>query len=256
MVLALDAVYNKNTLQFVFLAFFNFSLIIYGAIQIVEVQSNVDALVLAGASLPAISVRVLTVLVPICVAIAEVAYIGLGWQIWKEFGWKVYKFLGADRTIKKIYAHYQVFQCLLKFDIFFWAGFSLQWITLVLVDKSDFEYYATIVALPLSILLLIEGYLAARHENRWMMGSFMVGCIAGCAYFGYKVCTILGCHLPSADFSTRRPTEFCSRKTTQTLNTCGNRSSFLVRSCVLYGDLEPQTDKRSSYQLCCPSFSS
>src|ERR1700729_426528 len=41
MVLALDAVYNKNTLQFLFLAAFNFSLLIYGALQIIEVQSNV-----------------------------------------------------------------------------------------------------------------------------------------------------------------------------------------------------------------------
>lgn len=178
--------YNKNTLQFLFLAFFNFSLLVYGALQIVEVQQNVSDLINAGATAPGVPTNVLTVLVPIVIAIAEVAYIGLGYQIWKEFGWKVYKFLGADRTIKKVYSFYQIFECLLKFDIFFWAGFSVQWISLVL-QNNDFEFYATIIALPLSILLLIEGHLAARHENRWMMYGFMTGCVAGVAYFSYKV---------------------------------------------------------------------
>jgi len=191
MALALDAVYNKNTLQFLFLACFNFSLLIYGALQIVEVQKDISSFTEQGATMSNLPINVFMVLVPIVIAIAEVAYVGLGYQIWKEFGCKVYKFLGADRTIKKIYAHYQVFQCLLKFDIFFWVGFSIQYISLVLVNKSDFEFYATIVALPLSILLLIEGYLAARHENKWMMGSFMVGCVAGCAYFSYKAYRIL-----------------------------------------------------------------
>ncbi|KAG8918359.1 hypothetical protein FRC01_001900 [Tulasnella sp. 417] len=187
MVLALDAVYNKNTLQFLFLAFFNFSLLLYGSLQIVEVKSNIDIMISSqGATAASVPVNVLLIVVPVVIAIAEVFYIGLGYQIWREFGWKIYKFLGADRTIKKIYTHYQIFQCLLKFDIFFWVGFSIQWISLVLVDKTDFEFYATIIALPFSILLLLEGWLAARHENKWMMGSFMVGCVAGCAYFVYK----------------------------------------------------------------------
>lgn len=185
MILAVDAVYNKNTLQFLFLASFNFVLLIYSIMQILEVTQNITFFTSNGATLPSIPVHALINTVPCIIAIAEVAYIALGYQIWKEFGWQVYKFLGADRTIKKIYGQYQIFQCLLKFDIFFWVGFSVQW--MVLIPIEHFEFYATIAALPLAVMLLIEGYLAARHENRWMMGSFMAGCVAGCAYFTYKV---------------------------------------------------------------------
>ncbi|KAG8928302.1 hypothetical protein FRC02_007111 [Tulasnella sp. 418] len=186
MYLAVESVYNKNTLQFLFLAIFNFSLLVYGGLQIYEVKENVDQYIKPGvSSAHSTQITALTIAVPCVIGIAEIAYIALGWKIWKEFGWKVYKFLGADRNIKRMYAQYQVFECLLKFDIFFYVGFSIQWLSLVLTDK-DFEFWATVVALPVSLLLLVEGLLAARHENKWMMGSFMFGCVAGCAYFVYK----------------------------------------------------------------------
>lgn len=103
-----------------------------------------------------------------------------------EFGWKVYKFLGADRRIKTMYAHYQIFLCLIKFSLFFWVGFSVQFIWLVL-SSHDAEYYLTCAALPLSVLVLVEGHLAARYENKWMMSTFMGGCVAALVYFVYKV---------------------------------------------------------------------
>ncbi|KAG8984675.1 hypothetical protein FRB90_005177 [Tulasnella sp. 427] len=144
LVLALDAVYNKNTLQFLFLAFFNFSLLLYGSLQIVEVNGNITQMIKEqGATAASVPVNVLLIVVPIVIAIAEVFYIGLGYKIWREFGWKIYKFLGADRTIKKIYANYQVFQCLLKFDIFFWVGFSIQWIMNKKEKEAKLERKAT-----------------------------------------------------------------------------------------------------------------
>lgn len=57
---------------------------------------------------------------------AEIAYIALGYKIYSEFGWQVFKLLGADRQIKRIYMQYQILQCLMRFDIFFWLGFSVQ----------------------------------------------------------------------------------------------------------------------------------
>ena len=126
-------------------------------------------------------------MIPIVIAVSELAYILLGWKIYTEFGWKVYKFLGADRRIKKMYASYQIYECLIKFDVFFWAGFCVQFIVLVL-QNNDWEFYVTCAALPLSLVLLVEGHLAARHENKWMMVTFMAGCVAALVYFVYKVC--------------------------------------------------------------------
>jgi hypothetical protein len=137
-----------------------------------------------------ISINVLTISIPIVIAVAELAFVALGWQIYQEFGWKVYKFIGANRLMKKMYANYQVYQCLIKFDFFFFLAFSAQFIGLVLYKIKDWEYYVSCAALPLSVVLLVEGYLAARHESRWMMATFMSGCVGGLVYFVYKVCSL------------------------------------------------------------------
>jgi hypothetical protein len=171
---------------------FNALFLAYAIIQIGEIRSSLNPSATAIVGISHIPIEVLTTIIPVVISVAEVAYIGLGWKIYNEFGWKVYKLLGADRRIKKMYATYQIFECIVKFDVFFWVGFSVQFIWLVL-QKSDWEYYVTCAALPLSILLLIEGHLAARHENKWMMATFMSGCVGALVYFIYKVRPTLSC---------------------------------------------------------------
>lgn len=112
-------------------------------------------------------------------------YIGLGWRIWQEFGWKVYKTLGADRRIKQMFANYQIFICLVKFDVFFFIGFGVQLIFLVL-KREDWEHYVTIVAMPLSFILLLVGHWAVTKEHVQIMRAFLLGCIGAMIYFIYK----------------------------------------------------------------------
>ncbi|KAI0803078.1 hypothetical protein BC629DRAFT_1284250 [Irpex lacteus] len=185
--LAVDAVAARNTLQFLFLAMFNALFLVYAIIQINEIRTSLP---LGTKGLSHIPINVLTTIIPIVISVAELVYCGLGWKIYTEFGWKVYKFLGADRRIKGMYAWYQIFLCLIKFDLFFWVGFSIQFIWLVL-NNNDAEYYLTCAALPLSVIVLVEGHLAARYENKMMMWSFMAGCVAALVYFVYKLVKVL-----------------------------------------------------------------
>lgn len=85
-----------------------------------------------------------------------------------------------------MFAHHQIFLCLVKFDLFFWVGFSVQFIFIIL-QQHNAEFYLTCAALPLSMIVLVEGHLAARHENKAMMLSFMAGCGGAMVYFVYKV---------------------------------------------------------------------
>ncbi|KZT43920.1 hypothetical protein SISSUDRAFT_1039843 [Sistotremastrum suecicum HHB10207 ss-3] len=186
-VVALDAVRLRNTLQFLFLTMFNALFLVYAILQISEIRNTWPQGEPQNSTIP---INILTAIIPCVIGVAELAFIVLGWSIWREFGWKVFKLLGADLRIKTIYMHYQIYECLLKFDIFFAIGFSAQLMTLVL-QRTDVEYYITVAALPVSLLILIAGHLAARHENKPLMYVFMVGCIAGSGYFGYKLYRII-----------------------------------------------------------------
>ncbi|KAI5124455.1 hypothetical protein M0805_008339 [Coniferiporia weirii] len=183
--MAIDAVHARNTLQFMFLTIFNALLLLYAVIQKFEIGSSLPSTGSNG-GISDIPVNVLTTIIPIVISVAEVAYIALGWKIWREFGWKVYKQLGADRNVKRMYAQYQIFVCVMKFDVFFFIGFSVQLIWLVL-NRHNWEWYVTCAALPCSFLLLADGVLAARYENRYMMMTFMLGCAGAMVYFVYKL---------------------------------------------------------------------
>lgn len=182
--LAIEAVWQQNTLQFLFLTIFNLLFFIYSLVEADEIRrlgANLDS------GITSISINTLTIISHVILGVAEIAYVALGWQIWKEFGWKVYKFLGADRQIKRIFFHYQIFLSLLRFDFYFCVGFSAQLVYFILQGKNDVEYFLTIAAVPLGILLLIAGHFAARKENKYLMFAFMLGCVCAAVYFAYKL---------------------------------------------------------------------
>ncbi|CAE6516651.1 unnamed protein product [Rhizoctonia solani] len=180
-ILAMFAVHQRNIMQFVFLGIFNMALLIYSIIQIYEIRVKSNVVIEQSAQR---TVQALTTTIPCVISLAQVVYVGLAWKIYQEFGWKVYKLLGADRLVKKMYAHYLFYECLIKFDGFFWVGFS--YLALVL-SPGDVEYYLTLAMTPGCFLVLLVGHLAARHENKWMMISFFLGCLCALIYFIYKL---------------------------------------------------------------------
>lgn len=107
---------------------FNLILLIYAIVQIFEIRSALPKATTTASDSAVfnIPINALVIIIPFIVALAELAYVILGWSIWREFGWKVYKLLGADRRIKRLYVHYQILACFMKFDVFFWCGFSIQ----------------------------------------------------------------------------------------------------------------------------------
>ena len=52
--------------------------------------------------------------------------LGLVWPLWKEFGWDLFKSLGADQAQRTRYRWVQVLITLLKFCWFFGVGFTMQ----------------------------------------------------------------------------------------------------------------------------------
>ncbi|CAD6580034.1 MAG: hypothetical protein CYPHOPRED_001062 [Cyphobasidiales sp. Tagirdzhanova-0007] len=183
--LAWEAIYNRNVIQVFGLCIFNLAFLIYAVIQISEIKQAVAGL--DDRSLNTAS-KISVSLIPVIIAVAEIGYCGLSWYIYRLMGWDIFKFLGADRVVKRMYAWYQVFICILKFDFFFFVAFSLQFVLLVL-QQSNTERYLTLAAAPSSLVILYIAYLGVRRENRVLMGVVFGSCIAAAAYFVFKVAT-------------------------------------------------------------------
>ncbi|WVW80299.1 hypothetical protein I302_102277 [Kwoniella bestiolae CBS 10118] len=195
-VLTVIAIRTKNTIQVIAVTAFNFAFLGYAVIQIYELRKVLgDNLAQeltgdeGGATLMTIPLNVLTALIIAVVALSCLILSGLCFYLQREFGWQRYRFLGADLMIREYYTKLQVFECICYFSAFFCAGFGIQFIWLVL-NPEDVEYIITWIAFPLLLVFLVIGRFAAKYENKYMMAAFMVGLVAGCAYFIFKLARI------------------------------------------------------------------
>lgn len=124
--LSIDACVNRNTILVAGLAIFNACFLVYAVIQISEIRQVLGDGVIenSGQHVP---VQILTGAIPIVIGMTQVAYFVLGWYLWREFGWQIYKnIVGADRRLKKAFMQYQVYVVLLKFDFFAFMAFCFQ----------------------------------------------------------------------------------------------------------------------------------
>jgi hypothetical protein len=110
--LTYDALSNQNTIQVIGLVIMNGGLIIYTGIQYQQVY---DAfLQLTGPQynfLPKTywgEVQGSLIALPVLMGVFTVILAFLSWQLYKEFGWKIYKQIGADPKMKRRYLTYQV----------------------------------------------------------------------------------------------------------------------------------------------------
>lgn len=67
----------------------------------------------------------------------------------------------------------KIYIALLKFDFCFFLGFTIQ-LVVVVVDKSNVEFYLTIAAIPVTIVILFMAALFTRRENRLGMVAIIV----------------------------------------------------------------------------------
>lgn len=113
-VLSWDALAQKNFIQTLGLVIFNTLFLIYAIIQIIEIKSLVTG-----------TTKALLPIIPACVlepvrarrnsqgltrmiGLTEIVYLILFLPLYREFGWQIYKQIGADRRIKRYYKWYQV----------------------------------------------------------------------------------------------------------------------------------------------------
>ncbi|KAJ3187492.1 hypothetical protein HDU85_006783 [Gaertneriomyces sp. JEL0708] len=127
--------------------------------------------------------------IPVITGLFTIAFAWGAKVLYSEFGWKIYKKIGADPAMRDMYRAYQIFLLLIKLDFFFMFSFGLQFLVLV-IKKTDPEFAMTIAALPIMVGVVVLAVWGLRRESKPVMILFCTGVLAAISYFIFKLVRI------------------------------------------------------------------
>jgi len=166
---AIDGVLNENIFElfaFVVVSIFTLLITVY---QFVEQDVTTEVIVLW------IRFIAVCIFIPINIVMSYVCY--------KNFGWIVYKKIGASVEITSMYSRYQQMLALLKLDLQF--GINLV-VMAGLFLFSDWEIWVDAGVMALTIIVLGITWGGLRQEKKWAVFIFFVFAPVEPVYIFYK----------------------------------------------------------------------
>ncbi|EEY21103.1 hypothetical protein D7B24_008950 [Verticillium nonalfalfae] len=194
LVLVWDALRAKNTIQIIGVCIANLALMVYTAIQIEQIQIAVEELRVGGGLRIGHEsvwedIRPYLVAIPCIFSLGTVLMGFVAWKLYQVFAWDILKTIGADYRMKQRFLYYQIYIALLKFDFFFFLGFTVQFLVIV-GDIEIVEYALTAAAIPVTVAILISAAYFTRRENKPGMIAVIVLYLGALSYFVFKLVRI------------------------------------------------------------------
>ncbi|KAF1988431.1 hypothetical protein K402DRAFT_328293 [Aulographum hederae CBS 113979] len=186
LVLVYDALRLKNTIQIIGLCLYNLGILVYTAIQVDQIDDAVSALANAVGDDLWMDIKPFLIAVPCVVSLGTLCLSFIAWKLYDEFAWTIYKKISADLRMKRRFLIFQIYIALLKFDFFFFLGFTVQFLVIV-VNTTDVEFYLTIAALVATIIVLFLAGWFTRRESLLGMLAIIVLYFCALAYFLFKL---------------------------------------------------------------------
>lgn len=191
-VITWDALRAKNTIQVIGVCIANLAIMVYAAIQIDEIRIAVDHLhrfnALSNLNMWN-EMRPFLVAIPCIFALGTVCMSLVAFKLYQVFAWDILKTIGADYRMKQRFLHYQIYIALLKFDFFFFLGFTVQFLVIV-GDIEVVEYALTAAAIPVTIGILMSAAYFTRREIKAGVIVVIILYLGGLSYFIFKLVRI------------------------------------------------------------------
>ncbi|KAI8968409.1 hypothetical protein BDF20DRAFT_916938 [Mycotypha africana] len=174
--MAFDATVYQNTAEILALAILNVVCAVLGALQVVDGVKWLTSLSTTSYSVAPLSIaEKIEIALSVTIMAFAIIMSFLSYQMSKQFGWNIYKKIGADVQIQKMYRIFQFFVLSLKIDIF--AQFMVSVFYLIqFALKQDVIMWETVIQFIVTILLipmLYFGRIAGSKESKIYMTMFI-----------------------------------------------------------------------------------
>ena len=208
--ITLIALYSRNLLLLVFLMGFYCCMLIYTGIQYNEVSDKISTVLIGKwkTATYAMNIATICVLAATLVLQSILLYFGLR----RYVSWFTFKKIGASLELKRIYTYFQIHRSILMFDFFFFAGFTIQFLVIMVKDRKSVEFILTVIVIPLTIILLFISDISATRE--FIYGSIfaIVLFLCGIAYVLFKIIRLYTKYTSAYDLAIRPGEYFMGRK--------------------------------------------
>ncbi|TPX52587.1 hypothetical protein CcCBS67573_g09841 [Chytriomyces confervae] len=186
MFMTYDAIKYYNLVQVIACNFYIAGLFVYSLLQIVQIKRDTQEFTDADYPIVTGSFLASLVTLPCVIALYAPVFAYLTRRLHHDFGWRIFRIAGGNRTIDKAFMHYHIFLLFLKFSMFFLVGFTVIGLVLTQVSQHGIAIIAISIALAAFIAPLI-GYLGVRRESATLMTLFMFCYLGLIAFVGERV---------------------------------------------------------------------
>lgn len=189
--IAIDSLLNKNVNQLVGLCLFNIAMSVYGAILPRQINHTIEPLSPGSLSADQFqSIQWRVIVVPAISGLCSIILFLLTWYFYREFGWDMYKQLGADIKLRKALRIKYTFYMLQKFNLFFLIGFCIQTVLFHVPNPTVEDIVLPSSALLVSFFVVLLATVAVEHELKWIMALYYLVWTLAIAFLCYEIVKI------------------------------------------------------------------
>jgi F0F1-type ATP synthase assembly protein I len=215
-----DTITKSSTLQLIPGTIFSLGVGIYSVVQYIQANRGIKNSTLVQEMLQQPEKindlrrgKWAEILIIVLMSIFCFGWIVITLRLYKNFGWNVFKQLGADIGVKNRLKLYQILLALLKIDIFFFSAFTIQFAIFVITNIKDgiAIKIVNIILLGLNFIMPFIGFIATKKENYVYMTLFIVLLSMSLGYMVFNFFDILIDVQSKKDENCEKGT--CERKT-------------------------------------------